>query len=305
MTAARAGLLRRGVGHLARVALGLIFIAAGLLKAADPAEFAHQMAGYGLVGPAVTAVAAPLLIAFETMLGAALLFGVLPQLGGLLAAALLLSFIAVEIYGLSIGRTESCGCFGTYVQRTPAQVIGEDVVFLALALLAVWGLRGWRPRHPVRRAALVLIAAVAALALAVASPRLPLDGLVTRLAEGRTVDDLGLGATVPELRHGRHLVALLDLDGPHASGTVERLNAIAATPGAPAVLGLTPASEEEAGAFFWAASPSFPIRAIDRPILKRLYRRLPRFFLVQEGRVAAIYDQTVPRAADLLSSGPP
>ncbi|HXH28109.1 MAG TPA: hypothetical protein VNL37_03625, partial [Candidatus Polarisedimenticolia bacterium] len=150
----------------------------------------------------------------------------------------------------------------------------------------------------------VVCAGVAAVALAVASPRLPIDDLVTRLTRGRTIADLGLQAAVPQLRQGRHLVALLDLDGPHVTETIERLNDLAATPGVPAVLGLTPATEEAVGAFFWAASPAFPIRSIDRAVLKRLYRRLPRFFVVDGGRVTAVYDRAVPRAEDLLSSGP-
>ena len=51
--------LRRWIGHGARIILGLIFLVAGVLKAFDPNEFAHQIAGYGIIAPALSVAAAP------------------------------------------------------------------------------------------------------------------------------------------------------------------------------------------------------------------------------------------------------
>ncbi|HEU4401304.1 MAG TPA: DoxX family protein [Candidatus Polarisedimenticolia bacterium] len=290
-------------GHLARCVLGLIFLASGVLKAVDPAEFARQMAGYGILGAGPSALAAPLLIAFETTLGVALLAGLRPRGAALVAAVLLVGFIGVETYGLSTGRTESCGCFGGYVERTPAQVIGEDLVFLALAALVLWGLRG-RAARP-ERGAVVVVACGAALALAFtfASPRLPIDRYVTRLGEGRTLADLGLAGKVPGLDQGRHLVALLDLADPGAVDVAARLKEIADLPGTPAIVAFTASTDEERGAFLWAAVPAFDIHGLDRAVIKRLYRRLPRFFLLEEGRVVSVYDGTPPAPSDLISSG--
>jgi len=298
------GLARRLVGHLARLFIALVLLTAGFLKAVDPAEFAHQMAGYGIIGRHVASLAAPLLITLEMTLGVALLLAWRARLAALIAAAMLVGFIAVEAYGLSIGRTESCGCFGAYVQRTPMQVIAEDLVFLAAALLTVWGSAPGRPRRRLA-GSIVAAAAVLSLGFTLAAPRLPIDDAVTRLAVGRTVDELGLSGVPGDLTHGRHLVALLDIEDRAAEGIVERLNDLAGRPGAPGVVALTPAPREQVSAFFWVAAPTFDLHAVDRGVLKRLYRRLPRFFLLDGGRVARIYGEAVPPADDLLSSEAP
>ncbi len=293
----------RAAGHLGRILLGLIFLAAGFLKGLDPVEFAHQIADYGLVGKHLSAVAAPALIVFEIVLGIALVAGVRPTLVGLASVLLLLVFMGIEAYGVFVGRTAACGCFGAYFQRTPAEVIGEDLLFLGLAVLAIGGLRGWAGTKPGPALAVLLAAIVLSTVFVVASPSLPIDDFVTRLRAGRTVADLDLAARIPELQKGRHLVALIDVTDPHAAEVASALDALASRPGAPAVLGLTPSTEQEVDAFRWTVVPAFEIRSVDRDVIKRLYRKLPRFFVLDSGRVAAVYDGAPPAAVDLLSSG--
>jgi uncharacterized membrane protein YphA (DoxX/SURF4 family) len=293
---------RRAAGHLGRLTLGVIFLAAGILKGLDPAEFAHQVAAYGILGGQTADLAAPALIVLEIVLGAALFAGLRPSLAGLASALLLLFFIAVEAYGLMAGRTESCGCFGAYVHRTPAEVIGEDLLFVGLAALSIWGLWGWAGMRQRRAAAVLAAAIVLASAYVIASPFLPIDDYVTRLRAGRTLADLDLAARLPQLQQGRHLVALIDVTDPHAPEIAKALELLASRPGAPAVLGLTPATEQEIDTFLWTAVPAFEIKSVDRDVLKRLYRRLPRYFVVDSGRVAAVYDGAPPGAGDLLSS---
>jgi uncharacterized membrane protein YphA (DoxX/SURF4 family) len=295
-----AGRARALAGHVARLVLGLVFVAAGLLKALDPAEFARQVAEYGIVSPGVAAVAGPLLIALETTLGVALVAAFRPRIAAVVTAGLLLWFVALEAYGLAHGRTEACGCFGAYVQRTPAQVIIEDLVFLLLAGITVWGLAGRRESGGRAAPIAVATAAVLSLGFAFASPYLPLDPLVTRLAAGRTLADLGLAGKLSP--RGRHLVALLDLADPGAAETAARLNAIAEVEGAPGVVVLTPSTEEEKAAFLWTAVPAFDVLRVDRPVLKPLFRRLPRYFLIDSGKVVSVYDGAPPQASDLLSS---
>jgi uncharacterized membrane protein YphA (DoxX/SURF4 family) len=283
----------------------LVFIAAGLLKALDPAEFAHQMATYEIVPPGLLTIAATALIAFEITLGAALLIGFRTRVSALTAAGLLVLFIALEGYNLAVGREESCGCFGSYVQRTPTQVILEDLLLLALAIL-VWSfLKSWKMRRAGLAAGAVIATAVASLGLTVASPHLPIDTFVTQLAEGRHIDDLGIRTRAPVLAEGRYLVALLDLADPAAVDAAAELNAIAAWPDAPGVIALTPSDEEERAAFLWSAIPDFEIYPVDRSDLKKLYRRLPRFFLVESGRVVTVYDGPGLPSPDLLSSRRP
>jgi uncharacterized membrane protein YphA (DoxX/SURF4 family) len=286
-------LLRYGA-HAARLALGVVFLAAGILKMADVAEFAHQIAAYGLVGPAVAAIAAPAMIAL----------GWRTRLAAILIGTLLIVFIGLEGWSLAQGKTESCGCFGAYVKRTPAQVIGEDLLFLGLAVVTALGLGAWesRRRGPMRAA--VGLTAILAAGLAIASPRLPIDPWVTGLSVGKSVEDLGLAAKVDDAAAADGLVAILDLTDPVSKEAAADLNGLTAAPGAPKVIALTPSTEEEHAAFLWDSYPAFDLKTADRPLLKRLYRRLPLYFRLQGGRVTAIYPGPRPPAADLLSSGP-
>jgi uncharacterized membrane protein YphA (DoxX/SURF4 family) len=293
----------RYLGHAARLALGAVFLLAGALKIVDVADFARTTAGYGLIGARLATVVAPVLIAIEVALAAALLAGYRTRAAAALTGMLLVAFIALEGWGMAHGRTESCGCFGAYVQRTPLEVILEDLGFLALAALAIAFLGPWVARRRRAAAAAVVVAAVAALGLAIASPRLPIDPWVTRLAVGRTVEDLGLGGRLPAEVQENGFVAILDLTDPASKEASAALNDLAAAPGLPKVIALTPSSETEYAAFLWEAYPGFEVLTADPPLLKRLYRRLPLYFLVRSGRVAAIYRDARPPAADLLSSG--
>jgi uncharacterized membrane protein YphA (DoxX/SURF4 family) len=297
--------MRRLIGHAGRILIGLVFLAAGLLKTIDPEQFARQIAGYGIVGAGFAGLAAPVLIAFEVTLGVVLIAGAWPRAGALIGVTLLLAFIGVEAYGLAKGRTESCGCFGAYVQRTPAQVIAEDLVFIGFGLLAWWGLRGWDGLRAGRALRIAAVTAAGALGLAIASPALPIDPWVTGLRAGTTVAGLPVGPHLSDLGDGRALVAVFDVGDAAAAGIAGSLNDLAAHPGAPRVVALTPAEVEAIAGFQWTAVPAFEVRRVDPPVLKRIYRRLPRFFLVEGGRVRAVYDVAAPRTAELFGTEGP
>ena len=289
-------------GHVARLALGFIFLAAGLLKSLDVAEFARQTAEYGVIGPGPSAVIAPLLIGLECTLAVALITGWRPRATATAVGALLVFFILLEAWGMAHGRTESCGCFGAYVQRTPAQVILEDLLFLALAMLAWTGLGTWQARGRRLASVCVAVAAMLSLGFSLASPHLPIDSLVTRLRVGRTVEELKIDRYLPDGGQAGTLVALLDLTAPETKAAAEALNALHGAPGAPAVIALTPSTEQEEAAFMWEAYPAFEIHPVDRTTLKPLYRRLPLYFLVRSGRVERIFPTPRPPDIDLLSS---
>ncbi len=299
---AASGRSRVWIGHVARCLLGAVFLAAGLLKALDPLEFARQIAEYGIVGPGLAALAAPLFITLECALGVALVAGFRPRITLASGALLLLGFIGIETYAISIGKTQSCGCFGAYVQRTPGQVIMEDLLFVGLALVALWGLRGWGGTRGRLPAAVLLAGTALSLAFVLASPYLPIDPLVTKLAVGRSLEDLGLAGKVPGLGEGRHLVALLDVTDPGAAELGARLNEAVEKGGGPGIVALTPATAEDTAAYLWSAAPAFDIHPVDRPVLKRLYRRLPRFFVVENGRVTAVLDGPPLAGHSLISS---
>jgi uncharacterized membrane protein YphA (DoxX/SURF4 family) len=301
--------LRRGTawtrraGHAARLILGSIFLFSGITKGLTPGEFAHQVVGYGILPERLSALLAPALIVFELTLGATLLFGIRPILSALASISLLGVFIGIEAHGIAVGRVDACGCFGAYAQRTPAQVIGEDLVFVALACVSIWALRGWSGMRPRKAALLLVVILLLSTAFVVASPSLPFFNLpfIGRLAPGATLSDLDLDKRLPQLAEGRHLVALFDVTDRRAAGLSESLGRLMESSAGWSVLGLTPSTEQEIDAFRWTAVPAFEIKRLDRDVVPKLYRRLPRFFTLSGGRVVAVYDGAPPAAGDLLS----
>ena len=287
------------VRSLPGVLLGLIFLSAGLLKAADPTEFARQIGTYGIVGGSLAPALAYFLIPVEIALGAALILGVRARWAGAMGGVLLLLFMGVTAYAWSQGRAEGCGCFGSLASRTPGQVLLEDSLFVALALMATaFGRRQDSP--PLGRAALVLgLVLAGGVALPLAAYRLPLDSWVTDLRIGRALRQLPLENAPVDLSRGNYLVALLDLDAPDSRELVRRLNQLNGGQGKPAVIAFYGGEVDEKTVFCFNTRPSFEVVAVPRQELKRLYRKLPRFFQLKDGRVLKIWDGTPPEGEEV------
>lgn len=277
---------------LPAIALGMVFLAAGILKAVDPDEFARQIATYGIIPAGGAMVFAYVLIALEIALGAALVVGYRRREAALATSALLVIFMAATAYAWSQGKTEGCGCFGSFASRGPGDVLIEDTVFLALGILAFFFGRPrpgrWRPAAT----------ALATLAVGVVLPAfayaLPLDPLVTGLKVGIPAADLQLHESPTDLGNGEHLVALLNLDDSQARDQVRRLNAVAAAPGGVEVIAFYGGEVDERTIFCFNTNPGFEVVAVPPSDLKRLYRKLPRFFLMKDGRVSRIWEKVPP-----------
>ena len=284
------------------MAIGLVFIASGFLKALDPEGFTATVVGYGILPAAAAPLAARALLPLEAALGAALLVDYRRRWGVSVAVILLAGFVGLLGYTWATGGdVASCGCFGRFADRTPLETLGEDIGFMAIALLGLLA--------PARaaaggkaRGALTAGTAVAALLLALAAPSLPLDDLVTKLKPGATVEDLHLTLPDTAISDGRHLVALLSLAQEDVSGpAVEALNQLSASPGAPAVAVLYPDKEEVKDAFFWSWAPAFPMYRVGADEMRALYRRLPRYFLVENGVVKRVWN-IMPEADVLITN---
>ena len=279
---------------LPAVALGLIFLAAGVLKAVDPAEFARQIGTYGIVSGGAAVFLAYLIIPLELALGTALVVGYRSRLAAALTGALLLLFMGATAYAWSQGKTEGCGCFGSVASRTPGQVLLEDAAFLALAWLA-YQLGQERVSRPRWRPVTVLCVVLAAgIALPAGAYALPIDSLVTDLKVGRQSSDLPLREAPMDLTKGDYLVALLDVNAADARDTVKKLNQLNGASSGAMVVAFFGGEVDEKTIFCFNTNPSFEVVAVPRADLKRLYRKLPRFFQLKEGRVSRIWDGAPP-----------
>lgn len=277
---------------LPAIALGLVFLAAGVLKAVDPDEFARQIGTYGILPERAARPAAYFLIPVEIALGTALLVGYRTRAAALLTSLLLVVFMAATAYAWSQGKTEGCGCFGSFASRGPGDVLMEDAVFLALGVMAFL----FAPRRAGRWRAAATAAAVvvAGVALPVSAYALPLDGVVTGLKVGLPAASLQLHESPTDLGQGKHLVALLNLDAPDSRDLVKRLNAVAAAPAGTEVIAFYGGEVDEKTIFCFNTNPSFEVVAVPPSDLKRLYRKLPRFFLLKDGRVSRIWEKVPP-----------
>lgn len=285
--------------------LGGVLLVAVWAKALDPAAFAEQIHAEGLDGLLPAQAVALIALVLEAGLGLALLLG-LRRSWVLVPATLLVAFFVAltgrawwqAAHGLR-DQSASCGCFGNLVQRTPAAAFWQDLALLVPPLLLAFVGRERRvPRFPPLRTAVAVVGALAVAAFAWRAPELPLDDLATRLRPGVAVQGICAGAAdsrvcldsiVPELKKGRHLVVMAKLDEPRFTRAVDAMNAYAGDRRNPTLWVLSPVTPEEKRAFFWKWGPAFDVREAPPEMLRPLYRRLPRAFAVEDGKVTRTF----------------
>jgi uncharacterized membrane protein YphA (DoxX/SURF4 family) len=290
------------------LAVGGIFIVAGVLKSLDVEGFARDIALHKIIGPALSAVLARVLVPFEIAVGVAAIIGYRRRLAFFLLAGSLVVFIAATGWAWAHGNTEGCGCFGRYAARTPLTVIVEDVLllvacgigFLLAAPRAAPAGPAPAPGTPSRRWRGIAVAGIAAVAtvFTLASPSLPIDGLATALRPGVSLADLGLDVIAGNLDQGDRILAILVLDEEASQKAVAGLNALPQTPGVPPISGLTSADEDKRAEFFFTHGPTFELLEVPSADLRRLYRRAPRVFRVHNGAVLRVWD-SIPPAQEL------
>lgn len=299
---------RRVAGVAGGVLLGLVLLVAAWSKLLDPMAFTEQIRVEGLDFLLPAYAVALIALALEVGLGLALVLGVRKPwvLWPSVALVAFFLFLTGRNYWLwsrgELEETSACGCFGNLVERTPAEAFWQDLLLMVPALLlAFLGRRSGRTFPPVRTA-VVAVGTIAALAFAFKAPDLPLDDLATRLSPGVETADLCTGsdddrvcfpAIVPELSEGRHWVVLTELDGEEFTEAVPRLNEIA-TGGGPRLWVVATATPEELNTFYWQRGPAFEVRDAPAPLLRPMYRRLPRSFAVEDGEVTATWDGLPP-----------
>lgn len=289
------------LGTAAGVFLGAVLLVAVWAKALDPSAFAEQIRVEGLNVLLSAEAVALVALALEAGIGLALALGI-RRLWVLVPAALLVAFFTfltgrawwMSAHGLR--EAESCGCFGNLVQRTPEQAFWQDLLLLVPPLLLSFVGRERARRFPTRRAAFVGAATAAVALFAWKAPDLPLDDLATRLRPGVEVREICAGGgespvcldtVAPELKQGSHLVVLADLDDEALGRTVQELNRLASQGEGVWVLSASPSEQHQA--FFWQFGPTFEVVETPEPLLRPLYRRLPRSFRIEDGRVTETY----------------
>jgi uncharacterized membrane protein YphA (DoxX/SURF4 family) len=291
--------------------LGGVLLVAAWGKLLDPQAFSESIAAEGLDFVLPAMVIAVIAVGIEVGLGAALVLGLrrLWLLGASSLLVLFFLFLTGRAYwrfanGI-VEETSSCGCFGSLIERTPAEAFWQDLILLVPGLVLAY-LVVDRSSASGRRLAVAAAVTLLAVGLAAAAPSLPLDDFATRLHPGTEMTEICSGSgdgriclssLNPELLDGEHVVLLTSIDDPVFIESVEDLNSFFLEPDLPGLVVLSTATAEELQTFFWQFGPSFEIAETPEPMMRPLYRTLPRSFLVVDGRVEETFEGMPPLAS--------
>lgn len=128
------------LGFSLRVAISMVFLAAGVLKLRATAR-QEMMELIRVIGLAHESARARLLVVaiavMEMLLSVWLLSGFASRLGLAAAAATFVLFLIVLTVALKRGFTGSCSCFGPISGRLNASAICFDVVLLGIVVAAI------------------------------------------------------------------------------------------------------------------------------------------------------------------------
>ena len=113
-----------------KILLGLVFILSGVLKLIDVDKFELYVYSFNFLSLSLSYIAARLLIAFEFLLGVALVVNIFNKYVMRTTLITLVGFTLFLLYLILIGRTDNCHCFGEYVQFNPIESIVKNVIFM-------------------------------------------------------------------------------------------------------------------------------------------------------------------------------
>ena len=118
-----------------KVLLGLVFIVSAVLKILDMDKFEIYIYSYHFFSLNFSFLVARLAIILELVLGVGLIANCLHKLMWWGSVSMLVGYSLLLIYAIANGRTDSCHCFGDYLQLDPKQSLVKNGFLLVLFLL--------------------------------------------------------------------------------------------------------------------------------------------------------------------------
>lgn len=150
-----------------KVLLGLVFIVSAVLKVFDMDRFEIYVYSYHFFNLNFSFFVARAAIILELVLGVGLLSQTMHKLYWWCSVAMLGGYSLLLIYALTLGRTDSCHCFGDFLQLDPKQSLIKNGVLLVLFLL-IYKMDSWRT--PFRWLILIIAIMASSIGVFVASP---------------------------------------------------------------------------------------------------------------------------------------
>ena len=150
-----------------KVLLGLVFIVSAILKIVDMDRFEIYIYSYHFFSLNFSFLAARFAIILELVLGVGLISHTMHKLYWWGSMAMLVGYSLLLIYALTLGRTDSCHCFGDFLQLDPKQSLIKNGVLMLLFLL-IYRMESWKT--PFRWLILILAIMASSIGVFVASP---------------------------------------------------------------------------------------------------------------------------------------
>ena len=150
-----------------KVLLGLVFIVSAVLKLFDMDQFEIYIYSYHFFSLNASFMVARLAIILELVLGIGLISNCLHKLMWWGSVAMLIGYTLLLIYALTLGRTDSCHCFGDFLQLDPKQSLIKNLVLLFL-FLQIYKMESWKT--PFRWLILCLAVMASTIGVFVVSP---------------------------------------------------------------------------------------------------------------------------------------
>ena len=135
-----AGTFASWLSLIGRLGAGQVFIFAGLIKIADPAEVARSIQAFGVVeNDSLISLAAYVMPWTEILAGLLLVAGLFTRAAATVILLMLAGFVALILNAINQGKELSCGCFGKIELFCDGPLgwcnVYQDAVFAALALM--------------------------------------------------------------------------------------------------------------------------------------------------------------------------
>lgn len=147
--------------------MGLVFIVSAILKVVDMDRFEIYIYSYHFFSLNFSFLAARFAIILELVLGVGLISHTLHKLYWWGSMAMLVGYSLLLIYALILGRTDSCHCFGDFLQLDPKQSLIKNGVLMLLFLL-IYRMESWKT--PFRWLILIIAVMASSIGVFVASP---------------------------------------------------------------------------------------------------------------------------------------
>ncbi len=288
------------LGRWVSGAVGIVLAAAGLIKATNLELFMVQIKAYGLIdGHYLLLASAWGLVAVQCGLGTALILAHRPRVSLPATALLWLVLLGGTGWAAWTGSTDACGCFGAFLEHSPALATVENLLFLAATLYALWALGAppAPPQRPLKAWAVAMACAAGVLLPPVFG--VPLSATVQAPVESGKpgwLDALEVHeASLPDAGRGPLLVVLMGTDCAHCLDALPDLDDLAEEGPLP-LLALCADGEAERKRFVDQFQPSFPLGRIDQDRFWKLLSTgdLPRLLLIRHGKVLHTWDAVVP-----------